>query len=123
MPSANVSRHVREAHCVAALKGATREAVILELSQVFVDSGVLNEAGRKTLIESVLKREDAGTTGIGNGVALPQAHARCKADHGRSGPVFAASAWVYMSVPVSRRHEAIGSSKISISLMKMFART
>ena len=71
VPSANVSRHVREAHCVAALKGATREAVILELSQVFVDSGVLNEAGRKALIESVLKREDAGTTGIGNGVALP----------------------------------------------------
>jgi mannitol/fructose-specific phosphotransferase system IIA component (Ntr-type) len=71
VPSANVSRHVRESHCVAALKGTTREAVILELSQVFVDSGALKEAGRKLLMESVLEREAAGTTGIGNGVALP----------------------------------------------------
>ena len=71
MPAANLTRHVREAHCLVALKGTSREEVVLELSQLFVDSGALGDAGRKALVESVLRREDAGTTGIGNGVALP----------------------------------------------------
>lgn len=71
MPAAHPARRVREAHCLAALQGSTREAVVLELSQSLVDSGALSEAGRKVLVASVLKREDAGTTGIGNGVALP----------------------------------------------------
>jgi mannitol/fructose-specific phosphotransferase system IIA component (Ntr-type) len=71
MQAANPTRHVREAHCLADLKGASREDVVLELSQLLVDSGALSEAGRKALVESVLRREDAGTTGIGNGVALP----------------------------------------------------
>jgi mannitol/fructose-specific phosphotransferase system IIA component (Ntr-type) len=71
MPATNAIRHVREAHCLPALAGATREDVILEISQAFVDSGVLAEAGRKALLQSVMQREDRGTTGIGNGVALP----------------------------------------------------
>jgi mannitol/fructose-specific phosphotransferase system IIA component (Ntr-type) len=71
MPATNATRHVREAHCLAALAGATREDVILEISQTFVDSGALSEAGRTALLQSVMRREDRGTTGIGNGVALP----------------------------------------------------
>lgn len=71
MPAASSNRLVREVHCVAALAGRTREDAVLELSQRFVDSGALDEAGRQVLLESVLRREDAGTTGIGNGVALP----------------------------------------------------
>ena len=71
MPAANPTRYVRDAHCLVALKGTTREEVVLELSQLLVDSGALGEPVRKVLVESVLRREDAGTTGIGNGVALP----------------------------------------------------
>lgn len=71
MPAASSNRVLRDAHCVAALGGRTREDAVLELSQCFVDSGALTEAGRRVLLASVLKREDAGTTGIGNGVALP----------------------------------------------------
>jgi mannitol/fructose-specific phosphotransferase system IIA component (Ntr-type) len=71
MPAANLTRHVRDAHCLVALKGSSREDVVLELSQLLVDSGALSGPGRDALVESVLRREDVGTTGIGNGVALP----------------------------------------------------
>lgn len=71
MPAASSNRLLRESHCVPALKATSREDAVLELSQCFVESGCLSEEGRKALLASVLKREDAGTTGIGNGVALP----------------------------------------------------
>jgi mannitol/fructose-specific phosphotransferase system IIA component (Ntr-type) len=44
---------------------------MVEISQAFVDSGALQEAGRDALLRSVMQREARGTTGIGNGVALP----------------------------------------------------
>lgn len=71
MPAASSNRLLRETHCVPTLKASSREDAVFELSQRFVDSGCLSEEGRKVLLASVLKREDAGTTGIGNGVALP----------------------------------------------------
>jgi mannitol/fructose-specific phosphotransferase system IIA component (Ntr-type) len=63
--------HVREEHCLPRLEGSSREEVILELSRSFVASGTVSEAQRKALVKTVMEREDKGTTGIGNGVALP----------------------------------------------------
>ena len=71
MTAANLTRFVREAHCLVALEGTTREAVILEVAQAFVASGALTAGGRKALVASAMARETVGTTGIGNGVALP----------------------------------------------------
>ena len=71
MPATQPIRHVRESHCLPALEGRTPEAAITEISQTFVASGQLTEAARKALVKAVLQREERGTTGIGNGIALP----------------------------------------------------
>lgn len=71
MRTSHLSRHVREAHCLPVLAGTTRETAIVEISQSFVASGSLTEGGRRALVKSVMQREERGTTGIGNGVALP----------------------------------------------------
>lgn len=71
MPAIKIIDHVREEHCVPALEGDNREAVILEVAERFVASGVIDEDERDRLLVSVLEREEAATTGVGNGVALP----------------------------------------------------
>jgi mannitol/fructose-specific phosphotransferase system IIA component (Ntr-type) len=71
MPATHLSRHVRDAHCLATLVGRTPEAVVTEISQAFVTSGAISEPVRKSLVKTVLQREGRATTGIGNGVALP----------------------------------------------------
>jgi mannitol/fructose-specific phosphotransferase system IIA component (Ntr-type) len=71
MPATKVIEHVREAHCVPELKGDTREAVIEELVERLVRTKTLTSDGRELLLESILEREEAATTGIGQGIALP----------------------------------------------------
>lgn len=71
MPATRIIEHFQTKHCVPALEGETREAVIEELAQTFVDSGAIGEGERDMLLESVLERESAATTGVGNGTALP----------------------------------------------------
>jgi mannitol/fructose-specific phosphotransferase system IIA component (Ntr-type) len=75
MPSTNIIKHVREEHCVPSLEGQTREEVILEIVQRFVASGAVSEADSESLLKTVMSREDVGTTGIGNGIALPHPQA------------------------------------------------
>jgi mannitol/fructose-specific phosphotransferase system IIA component (Ntr-type) len=71
MPAIKIIDHVRDEHCVPRLEGDTREAVIMELAESFVASGAINEEERDRLLVSVIEREEAATTGVGNGVALP----------------------------------------------------
>jgi mannitol/fructose-specific phosphotransferase system IIA component (Ntr-type) len=71
MPAARIIDHVAAAHCVPALAGSSREDVIQEIVDAFVTSGALAEQAAEIVVESVLEREEAATTGIGNGVALP----------------------------------------------------
>jgi mannitol/fructose-specific phosphotransferase system IIA component (Ntr-type) len=70
---ANVSRHVRAAHCVPALEAATREDAVRELCRRFAESGALSKAKADALAAEILSREAEGTTGIGSGVAVPHA--------------------------------------------------
>ena len=63
--------YVRQEHCVPELAAVSREEAIRELAERFVASGALSSAERTLLLESVFEREEAATTGIGNGVALP----------------------------------------------------
>lgn len=71
MPATKIIDHVRAEHCIPHLEGETREAVILELAESFVTSGVVSEDERDGILVSIVEREEAATTGIGNGVALP----------------------------------------------------
>jgi mannitol/fructose-specific phosphotransferase system IIA component (Ntr-type) len=71
MPATKVIDHVRESHCIPDLEGGTREAVIEELVERFVRSKTLTRDGQDILTESILEREEAATTGIGQGIALP----------------------------------------------------
>jgi mannitol/fructose-specific phosphotransferase system IIA component (Ntr-type) len=75
MPATKVIRHIREDHCLPRLQGDTKEEVILEMAQKFVASKAIDEATCKRLVATVMEREDKGTTGIGNGVALPHQNA------------------------------------------------
>jgi mannitol/fructose-specific phosphotransferase system IIA component (Ntr-type) len=70
---AKVSRHVRAAHCVAALEADTKEEAVRELCRRFSESGALTRPKADALATEILRRESEGTTGIGSGVAVPHA--------------------------------------------------
>ena len=71
MPALKIIDLVREDHCVPRLEGETRETAIMELAEAFVASGAIDEEMRDRLLVSVIEREEAATTGVGNGIALP----------------------------------------------------
>lgn len=71
MPATKIIEHVRKEHCIPALEGETREAVIMELADAFVSSGAVTDEDRDAILMSVIEREEAATTGVGNGIALP----------------------------------------------------
>jgi mannitol/fructose-specific phosphotransferase system IIA component (Ntr-type) len=71
MPATKIIDHVLTKHCIPSLEGDTREDAIMELADAFVSSGTVTEEERDRLLVSVVEREEAATTGVGNGVALP----------------------------------------------------
>ena len=58
------------------IKSTTKSEAIKELVALLKDSGAIAEAG--PIAEAILKREELGTTGIGEGIAVP---------HGKSNAV------------------------------------
>jgi len=75
MPAIEITQHCRVEHCVPKLQSETKEDVISELVDCLVASGAVEEEQAADLIGEILAREEEGTTGIGNGVALPHARA------------------------------------------------
>jgi mannitol/fructose-specific phosphotransferase system IIA component (Ntr-type) len=71
MRATNIIDHVLPAHCLTNLEGTSREEVIDEMADAFVASGTIDAGARDVIVASVLEREEAATTGIANGVALP----------------------------------------------------
>lgn len=71
MPVTKIIDRVLTEHCIPMLEGDTREDAIMELADVLVTSGTVTEEERDRLVESIVEREEAATTGVGNGVALP----------------------------------------------------
>ena len=60
-----------------ALKAQTKEGVIRELVLLLGQAGVVKERDVAKVIEILLNREALGSTGIGQGVAIP--HGKCNA--------------------------------------------
>ncbi len=60
-----------------ALKAQTKEGVIRELVQLLGQAGVVKGRGVGKVVEILLNREALGSTGIGQGVAIP--HGKCNA--------------------------------------------
>jgi len=55
----------------AELKAEDKEGVVEELVDALVESGGIDENERDSIIKSIMKREELGSTGIGRGVAVP----------------------------------------------------
>ena len=56
------------------LQGTTKSEVIQELAQLLATAGKVNDAG--PIVDALRKREDLGSTGLENGIAVPH----CKTD-------------------------------------------
>lgn len=66
-----LSRYLKDKYINLDLKGNTKKEIIEELVDLIAESGKLKD--KKALINVILKREKLGSTGIGNGVAIPHA--------------------------------------------------
>ena len=56
---------------VPGLKTATKEEVIREMVASLKTSGNIKPEDEDAVVEAIMKREELGSTGIGNGVAVP----------------------------------------------------
>lgn len=61
---------VREA-IVPSLKSTTKEEVIREMVGSLRNQGAIHATEEDAVVAAILKREELGSTGIGNGVAVP----------------------------------------------------
>lgn len=59
------------------LKSQTKEEVIRELVGLLVRAGAIKERDVTRLVQILLKRESLGSTGIGQGVAIPHGKSDC----------------------------------------------
>jgi fructose-specific phosphotransferase system IIA component len=66
-----LSRYLKDKYINLDLKGDTKKEIVEELVDLIAESGKLKD--KKALIITILKREKLGSTGIGNGVAIPHA--------------------------------------------------
>jgi mannitol/fructose-specific phosphotransferase system IIA component (Ntr-type) len=55
----------------ATLDARTRDEAIAALMDMLVDAGKVGQGDRDEFIKAVIKRENRGSTGFGNGVAVP----------------------------------------------------
>ncbi len=56
---------------------ASKEEVIRELVELLVRAGAIKERDVAKLVQTLLKRESLGSTGIGQGVAIPHGKSDC----------------------------------------------
>ena len=74
----NIMSFLDEKAVLCDLKSRTKEDIIRELVSLLVKGGSLKEKDLGRVVETVLEREALGSTGIGQGVAIP---------HGKSSGV------------------------------------
>ncbi|MGL4942291.1 MAG: PTS sugar transporter subunit IIA [Thermoguttaceae bacterium] len=53
------------------IKASTKMAVIDEMVQSLLNAGGIKKGDKDTVIKSIVKREELGSTGIGRGIAVP----------------------------------------------------
>lgn len=68
---AKLSSILKEKYILLSLKERLKSKVIAELVELVSQSGKLKD--KKAFCNSIIKREKLGSTGIGNGVAIPHA--------------------------------------------------
>lgn len=61
---------IREA-IIPSLQATSKEAVIREIVGNLKATGAVKAADEEAVVAAIMKREDLGSTGIGNGVAVP----------------------------------------------------
>ena len=66
-----LSSILKEKYLLLSLKENSKNKVIAELVELLAQSGKLKD--KKTFYNAIVKREKLGSTGIGNGVAIPHA--------------------------------------------------
>lgn len=65
----NIEDMLEKEFIIENLKSRTKKEVLIELSDVFMNS--ITPVNRDSLIEVLLEREKLGSTGIGEGIAIP----------------------------------------------------
>ncbi len=65
----NMKDALRESCVIADLKGGTKEEVLTELVSALKNAGLVQDVGQAVGV--ILEREKLGSTGIGDGVAIP----------------------------------------------------
>jgi len=73
-----VSNYLKEKYCLMNLESHTKKDAINEIAELLAAEGKL--ADKEKFVKDVLERENLGSTGIGNKVAIP--HARTDAVRG-----------------------------------------
>jgi PTS system nitrogen regulatory IIA component len=72
-----ITEHLNPKAISVDLKGETKKKVLQELTEILIASGEVGEKEKDKIVKVLLKREKIGSTGIGNGVAIP--HGKYKA--------------------------------------------
>ena len=72
-----ISEFLDEGAVSCELKANTKEGVIRELVGVLVKTGVVKEKDMPKFVQILLDREALGSTGIGQGVAIPHGKTSC----------------------------------------------
>ncbi|MBI4354317.1 MAG: PTS sugar transporter subunit IIA [Candidatus Omnitrophica bacterium] len=72
-----VFEFLEEEAVACSLKGQTKDEVIRELVQLLAKAGAVKEREVSKLVQILLEREALGSTGIGQGVAIPHGKSSC----------------------------------------------
>jgi len=64
-----ISDYLKKELCILELRSTEKESVILEMTDFVSRSGFVSD--KESLTRDILEREKLGSTGIGNGVAIP----------------------------------------------------
>lgn len=76
--------YLRTDALVLDMQAGTKEEAIRELVQVVVDHGEISADDQEAVVQAVLAREERGSTGLGDGIAIP--HVRdCEHVNGLTG--------------------------------------
>lgn len=66
-----MSRFLVRTAIIPSLTASTRDDAIREMVAVLTSAGAVDEANAPDIVAAILRREQLGSTGIGNGVAIP----------------------------------------------------
>ncbi|MCM8778997.1 MAG: PTS sugar transporter subunit IIA [Candidatus Omnitrophica bacterium] len=61
----------------ADLKAVDKKGVIEELVELLLEAGEIKEKDKQKIIEIILNRESLGSTGVGQGIAIPHGKSDC----------------------------------------------